>query len=143
MDLTPKRRHQIAEAVFDRFVLKYVIDSEMLDGEKINLRGLNNLANQLKCNVHALSIAIGKSCGRISSTLVTKTLPKEQEELVMWAAAKHHILQIEVPLKNFKREFGNVTIELNAQNPALNLKTKELLEFAYPIYLQIIEDIFE
>ena len=143
MDLTPKRRKQISEAVFDRFVMKYVIESDMLEGEKFNLRQLNQLASQLKCNVHALSISIGKSCGRISSTPITKTLPKEQEELVMWAAAKHHILQIEVPLKNYAREFGNVTVELNAQNPDLNLKTKELLTFAYPIYLQILEDIFE
>lgn len=143
MDLTPKRRKQIDEVVFDRFVLKYVIESDMLDGEKIDLRKLNYLASQLKCNVHALSISIGRSCGRISSMPVTKTLPKDQEELVMWAAAKHHIMNLEVPLKNYKREFGNVTVELNAQNPDLNLKIKELLLFAYPIYLQILEDIFE
>jgi len=143
MELTSKRRDQIAKAVFDRFVLKYVIESDMLEGEKFNLRQLNQLAGQLKCNTHALSISIGKSCGRISSTPITKTLPKDQEDLVMSAAAKYHFMQIEVPFKNYKREFGNVTIELNAQNPDLNLKIKELLEFVYPIYLQILEDIFE
>ena len=143
MDLTPKRRKHISEAVFDRFVMKYVIESDILEGKQFNLRQLNQLASQLKCNAHTLSIAISKSCGRISGTPVTQTLPKDQEELVMWAAAKYHILQIEVPLKNYKREFGNVTVELNAQTPDLNLKTKELLAFAYPIYLQVMEDIFE
>lgn len=143
MDLIPKRREQIAKAVFDRFVMKHIIEADENFTGDVNLRFLNNLAKQLGCNVRALELSIGKSCGRIGHVSVQHNLPKTEEAKVMMAAAKYYIKGIEVPLKNYKREFGNVTAELNNQDPDLHLKTKELLTYAFPIYWEIMEEIFE
>lgn len=143
MDLIPKRREQIAKAVFDRFVLKNVIEADENFAGEVDLRFINNLAKKLDCNAQALKLSIGKSCGRIGHVSVQHNLPKTEEAKIMHAAAKHHIKGIEVPLKNYKREFGNVTAELNNSNPDLHLKTNELLTYAFPIYWEIMEEIFE
>lgn len=143
MELTPRRREQIAKAVFDHFVLKTVIEDDHVFAGAVDLRFLNGLAKKLDCNAHALSVSISRACGRIASVATNGALPKEEEAKVMLAAAKYQISELEIPLKNYKREFGNFTAELNARNLGLNLKTKELLTFAFPIYWEIVEEIFE
>lgn len=143
MQLSTKRREQIMEAAFDRFVSDHILNSEEVEKNKFDTRSLNRLAKEFECNVPALSITIKKSFGRIGQITINESLPKKEEEKVMMAVAKYHIRQIAVPLKNFKSEFENVTAELNSQKPSLNLKARELWEFVYPIYLQVLEEIFE
>lgn len=143
MDLTPRRREQIAKAVFDCFVLKYVIKDDRIFEDAVDLRFLNGLAKKLDCNAHALTISITRSLGRIGSVNTNGALPKEEELKVMLAATKFHLKEIEVPLKNYLRELGNVTVELNAQNPDLNLKIKELKSFIFPIFWEVSVEIFD
>lgn len=143
MELSVKRKKRIAEAALDRFVRKNIIDSEEIQNPELNKRFLNQLAKDAGCNVHALTITIEKSIGRIGGFQINRDLPQKEEEKVMIAIAKYHIRGIKVPLKDFKRQFGNVTAELNSKNPNLKLKVKELQEFVYPIYLLALEEVFE
>ncbi|MFZ2310409.1 MAG: hypothetical protein WAW11_02595 [Patescibacteria group bacterium] len=143
MNLIPKRRRQIARAAFDLYVLDKLIN-EGLVGEdgKIEIRYLNNAAKEVGCKAHSLSIAIMMACRRLISDQPKETLPPEEEAAVLLAVAKYRIKEISVPLKNFKREFGNVTADINERYPGLHLKTAELFQYVYPIYVEVIDEVF-
>ncbi len=145
MELTLRRRRRINEALFDYFVAKYILPTEGIISEEgvIDTRFLNGLAEQLgKCNSHALRLSIQASCARMTGLSTKKIVPKEEEEKVMWAAAKFRITNSKQPLKNYKRGFGNLAAELRKQNPRARITTEQLLQFAYPIYLEVIEEMF-
>jgi hypothetical protein len=143
MNLIPKRNRQIATAAFDDFMIKLISEEELIDqAGKINLRILNRLAKDMGCRVHSLSLTIQKACCRLSSETFTGGLPKEEEDAIILAAAKYRIKKIDVPLENFGREFGNVAARMNDRNPALRLKREELFQYVYPIYLDVVEEVF-
>lgn len=142
-NLIPKRRRQIARAAFDLYVLDKLIN-EGLVGEdgKIESRYLNNTAKEVGCRAHSLSIAIVMACRRLISDPAKETLPAEEEAAVLLAVAKYRIKEISVPLKNFKRELGNLTADINERYPSLHLKTQELLQHIYPIYIEVLDEVF-
>jgi hypothetical protein len=143
MNLIPKRRRQIARAAFDLYVLDKLISEDLVtENGQIEVRLLNRAAKEIGCRAHSLSLAINMACSRLSSEPITKTLPKEEEELVILATAKYRIKELTVPLKNFKREFGNVTAKINERYPHLHLKTSELFQYVYPIYMEVLDEIF-
>ena len=143
MNLIPKRRRQIARAAFDLYVLERIVNEELVteDG-KVDGRFLNRAAKELGCSPHSLSVAINMACCRLVSMKVTKILPPDEEEKVLLAVAKYRILEITAPLKNFKREFGNLTAKINEKYPSLHLKTDELLQYVYPIYVEVVDEVF-
>jgi len=144
MELTIRRRRCINEVLFDRFVKRYVLSVYGIVSEdgKINRRFLNGLAKEIKCDKKALELSIYTSCARISNEKITFPLSIEAEEKVMLAAAKRRINGNKQPLKDYKRGFGNLAAELNKENPTLKLRVKELFAFAYPIYLEVTEEMF-
>ena len=144
MELTLKRRRRINEVLFDYFVSKYILNVDGIISEEgeVDIRFLNGLAKELKCNANALRLSIYVSCARMTGSKPTKTLPIAEEEKVMWAAAKRRITGNRQPLKDYKRGFGNLTAEMNRQHPNLKLKIEELFQFTYPIYLEVIEEMF-
>lgn len=140
-----RRRRRINEVLFDYFVSKYILPTEGIISEEgvIDNRFLNGLAKQMgDCNSHALRLSIQASCARITGLPTKKIIPKEEEEKVMWAAAKFRIVSNKQPLKNYKRGFGNLAAELRKQAPRARITTEQLLQFAHPIYLEIIEEMF-
>lgn len=143
MNLIPKRKRQIARAVFDLYVLEKIVNEELVteDG-KVELRFLNRVAKELRCAPYSLSLAINMACSRLVSLKITKTLPLSEEEKVIMAVAKYRIKEISVPLKNFKREFGNLTTKINERYPSLHLKTSELFQYVYPIYSEVVDEVF-
>lgn len=143
MELTQRKWHKIATAIFDRFVSKSFIEKKLIiHGSTIKTRELNYFAKKLGCDAHSLSCAINDSCGRITSTNLTKSLSKEAETTVFLAVVKYGLKDLSISITGYRRHFGNITKELNQLRSGLNLKFGELLVFIYPIYLEVIEETF-
>jgi hypothetical protein len=142
-NIIPKRRRQIARAAFDLYVLEKIVNEELVteDG-KIDARFLNRAAKEIGCKVHSLSLAINMACSRLSSEPITKMLPKEEEESVILAVAKYRIKESSVQLKNLKRELGNITANLNERYSHLHFKSQELIQYVYPIYVEVLDEVF-
>jgi|GEM_PF-2117942 len=143
MELTPQRRRRINEALFDYFVAKRIlpIGGIISEDNVIDVRIINGLAKQLDCNSKALDLSIKASCLRMTGKNKEKIIPRAEEEKVMFAVAKRRILGSKQPLKDLKRDLGNLAAELKKQNSPAKIKTEELLRFSYPIYMTVFEEI--
>lgn len=144
MELTPRKRRFINEVLFDYFVSKHIlnVDGIISDEGEVDIRFVNGLAKQMKCSSQSLDLSIKTSCLRMTGTKNGKLIPKEEEEKVMWAAAKFRIMNNKQPLRDYRRGFGNLAAELRKQSSRARITTEQLLQFAYPIYVEIIEEMF-
>lgn len=142
-NLSPERWRRIALAAFDRFVSNKMIEKDFVVTDKgINDQDLHNLASQMKCEPEPLRIAIINSCYRIAGENKSHSIPQEEENVVIKAAAKLHLLEISVSLLNFKREFGKVAKELNCKNNGLKTSINELKAFVGPIHAEVIAEFY-
>jgi len=144
MELTQKRWQEIAQALFDHYVRKRFIGENFIIVDKeINKRQLLLFSKLANCEPDSLEASIRASCGRIGHISLAGQLPKRDEREIILAVIKAYVRIINIPLKDYKRSFGNMTSEINYCNPSLHLKTKELVCFAYPIYRAVFEEIFK
>jgi len=142
--LSEERRREIGQTIFDLFVLKHFVKrEEALANEKINLRYASNMAKFLGCDSHDLISAITSSFWRLQGMIVvSEKIDQKKEDKIFWLASKANIMGNKEPLRDYKRGFGNLATRLNLQNRTLGLSTAELLQYAHPIYLEVIEEMF-
>ncbi|MEI6835301.1 MAG: hypothetical protein WCK59_00510 [Candidatus Falkowbacteria bacterium] len=144
MESSKKRAIDLSQALFDHFVRKRFIGEDyIIHGEELNQRELHLFAKAAGCDAESLSSAIYASCGRIGGHKLPPQLPKKDEIEIIMGVIKFYVKGINIPLKNYRRDFGNMAAEINHFNPGLKLKTQELIGFAYPIYRSVFEEIFD
>lgn len=139
-----KRTRQIETALFDYFVQKNILEenADLISTRgKINNRFLTSLAKKLACNRLSLELAIQNSCSRILGSTKSTLLPIEEEKKVMLCVTKINIRGNKEGLINARRMLGNLAAKLNKRQPSLRTNTDELIEYAVPIYHEVIDEL--
>ena len=126
---TENRWFAIARALFARNLKKY----------SIKIEDLEPLAQEAGCTLEMLWAIIPNALKLKKAVAMDPTEEKE----VMLAVIKLQIKKLNVPFADYKHQFESVAAELNEQNPDLDLKAIELLAFCYPIYQEVLKEIFE
>ena len=140
----PERWHQIATAVFDRYVMKRMIEvSFVVTEDGIDDQDLCNFAKQVNCDPGLLRAAIVNSCSRMTRECLTIPISTENEKAVMIAAIKQNLREISVSLLNLKREMGKVTQELNHKSIWPHITTPELKKFIGPLHAEVVTEFYE
>ena len=144
MEAYQRRIRQINEALFDYFVNKNILEEnadKISKNGTIDSRYMNKLAKELACNSLSLKLAIKNSVSRILGSDEKTLLSVKEEEMVMLAVSKINIKRNKESLINARRMFGNLAAKLNKRSPSLRIKTSELIEFARPIYHEVIDEL--
>lgn len=137
-----KRGKEIMWAIFDYYIRKRFVDgANFYQAEEIGITELRVFALSTKCDKESLSLAIKASYERMKG-LSFANQPTKDEARAIKAVIKFHVNGLKNPLSSYRRDFGNMTTEINHFRPSLTLKTQELIDFAYPIYREVFEEIF-
>lgn len=143
INLLPERRRKIAMANFDRYVHQRLIEAcYVITDDGIDERAMSCLAKQVGCNPDRLHETIVNSLNRINKDDFLMAIKPEEEDRVMMLVAKLHIKESTSPMLNYKRDFGRILRELNHCNFDLNITMEELISFIKPLYLEVVEEIF-
>jgi hypothetical protein len=141
-----KRLQEIGESVFDYYVRRRYVEKGFIIFDKddftYNERELRIFAKLAKCDKESLLSSLISSMGRINGYTTAPQQSSADETETINAVIKFYVEAINIPLKNYRRDFGNMTAEINRFKPELKLKTQELVEFTYPIYRKVFEGIF-
>lgn len=144
MNLTKERWKEISRAVFDYYVKKRFIEQNFIvTAMGFNYQQLIAFAKLAKCDSASLILSLTSSIGRIGNRPLMQQQPEKDERETIMAVIRFHIEGVNIPLKKYRRDFGNMTSEINCFNRELKLKNHELKEFVYPIYRKIFEEIFQ
>lgn len=139
-----QRWRQIAKAFFDDYVRNNIMEKKegIINLHIVNLRAITSLSGEINCQQDLLQKIVFASFQRINACTVIDRIKNEKENEIMSSIIKLTIKETTIPLRDFKREFGNFATELNRRNSGLNLNTQELMRFIKPLYLETVEEIF-
>lgn len=144
METKGKRHQEIMRAVFDHYVRKRFLEKKIINEEfEIDEQKLLAFAKMAKCDIESLISTLISSLSRIQNHPIIEQQSEKDEQETIFAVIEFYVKGINIPLKNYRRSFGNMTAEINLSNPNLKLKTQELAELIYPVCRRIFTDIFQ